>query len=140
MDAATAAILASSITGAVALGVSWLNPHLTAKRARETELLKMRRDAYVSAIRQVDLFSEDDSPDGLRQVAVGMFGPSAQLELLGSPDVAALYRSIHRELMKLADRAVKDEDTDDDFERLVGSLRLFIETARAHMGVDDLEG
>lgn len=139
MDAATAAILAALVAGTAGASGALLAPHLTAKRTRETRLLEMRRDAYIAAIQQVDLFSKDDTADGMREVARGMFGPSVQLELLGSPDAAPLYSSVHDALVKLSDRMENDEDIDENIGQVVKALRLFIETARAHMGVDDLD-
>lgn len=140
MDAATAALWASSITGAVALGGALLVPHLTAKRARETELLKMRRDTYLTALQLASSAMKSGlGPDELRTIRNKMYPITTELLLLGNEDLAQQYNQIADLIGTVASLFSEGKKADKEISEFGRLLRLFIDTVRAHLGVDDLD-
>lgn len=144
MDAATAAIIAagvsSTVTGLVALGVGWLNPHTTAKRARETELLKMRRDTYVTALQLAssvgDLVSD---PEELLQTSRKMRQLVPQLALLGNEELANQYSELVDLAGKLAKNQRELKESGEVVVNFVIGLAEFTSKTRSHIGVDELD-
>ncbi|RDI21706.1 hypothetical protein DFR72_113253 [Lentzea flaviverrucosa] len=144
MDAATAAIISagvsSTVTGLVALGVGWLNPHMTAKRARETELLKMRRDTYVTALQLASsVFASDFTPDALEQIGLKMRQVVPQLSLLGNDTLANEYAELANLTTAFANGQRDNTPSSEVTQKFVGRLTSFMSNIRAHIGVDQLD-
>lgn len=139
MDAATAAILGALVGASATLSAGFLVPTLNGKHARKAQLFEMRRDAYLAALRTLEPLPTANTPDELQAVRDGMFPVVPQLRLLGSPDVAKMFRDIWENIGQTIEKIERGEDEDAEYEEFGQLLTTVIETIRAHLGVDDLD-
>lgn len=159
MDATTAALLGAAIGVTGTLGASFVTPYFTARHARSTRLTELRSETYVSAIRLAhSVLSEisksmgaappdhaiDDEADAelanwlrrrLVEIAGEMAAATAELALLGSPQLAEEYADITDQVMAFAEAITTDDDLMPLAAEMGRMLRAFVEKARKHIRV-----
>ncbi|HEX6341260.1 hypothetical protein [Umezawaea sp.] len=105
MDAAIAAIIASSITGVVALGSAAASPWFTARHSRKAKQLELKQEVYAEALEALIAVAAISHVDDLRRVNLQVTKALIRIRLFGSDEAGDSFLIISKEIDFLLSRA-----------------------------------
>ena len=101
MDASTAALLGASIGVVGTVAGALINPFTAARHARNTKIIEMRRDAYLSAIESLEKVSESYTTDELSRAAIAMRVAAAHLLLFTDKEIFQAFEQVRESVVNL---------------------------------------